>query len=287
MSLFETYCEYLRAGAPFGVGAWPLVAALRENGYELEGKLLTVDGWQSSVGDGPWDGRAIYVGRYPPVDAALGTLWLDTVEVVAMVLVETPSYRDDEPPRRNYLSLRPVAIWQFRAFLSCATFVERYLQLQPKRPAFACAQAMNGNECLPMTDMLHGEAQMYANWFGKIILQHHIWRDAGPQLGAAADALWSPALPDDWGEWAGYGVNEEDRITIDRKSWWIDPLEVDRLFGYDDDDRPAMYAGDSSHFPNIGFRTAAHAPPGVLARGPILCDAMEPIPVTCASIFKR
>jgi hypothetical protein len=287
MSLLESYCDYLGACAPLGTGAWALAAKLRESGYELEGELLVVDGWQCVVGVGPWAGRAIYVGRYPPRDSALGTLWFDTVELVAMVLVETPSYRDDRPPWRHYLSVRPVAVWQFRAFLSCATFVERYLQLQPRRAAFACARAADGNERMSMTDMLHGEAQMYANWFGKGILPHGSWRDAGPQLGTAADALWPSDLPAGWGEWAGYGTQEETRIIVHRNSWRIDPNELDSLFEYDDDNRPYMTSSDSSHFAEVGFRTAASAPPGDLANAPILCDAMEPIPVTCKSIFKR
>ena len=287
MSIHETYRDYLRAGARFGPGAWPLATALLDNGYELEGSLLLAEGWQSCGGREPWAGRAIHVSRCPPVDAAVGTMWLDTVEIVAMVLVETPSYRDSEPPRRNYLSLRPVAAWQFRAFLTCAAFVERYLQEKPTRRAFACERTADGNELAPMTDMLHGEAQMYANWFGKGILPHGIWRDAGSQLGAAADALWSPALPDSWGEWAGYGTQEETRIIIGRNSWRIDPDDVDRLFEYDDDARPCMASSDSSHFAEVGFRTAACAPPGALASAPIRCDAMEPIPVVCASIFDR
>jgi hypothetical protein len=216
----------------------------------------------------------------PPARAMPGTLWLDTVEVVAMVLLELPSHRADRPPTRAYLSLRPVASWQFRSFLDCAQFVARRLQLQPRREPFDGARDIP--ELAPATNLLHGECLMYANWFGKQVLSHGAWRDAELTLPGAMDDLWvhSPIR-----EWAGYsGWSEEHRVIIARDTWRIDPWDARED---ESEEREGMVALDGEHLPDVGFRTACSAPPEPLATEPVLLDAMEPVPVACASIYRR
>ena len=280
MTLHETYCRYLIEGARPGPAATALADALRDNGYRLEGSLLATPEWHFHAEVPPWQERSIYVGRVPPPRALPGTLWLDTVEMVAMVLLELPSHRDDRPPARAYLSLRPVMGWQFRAFLDRAELVTRHLQLQPRRPAFDGAREMS--ERAAATNLLHGECQMYANWFGKHVLSHGAWRDAELTLQGAMADLWTDALPR---EWAGYsGWSEEHRVIIGRDTWRIDPWDARDS---EEEERPDMLALDSDHFTDVGFRTACPAPPDPLVSEPILLDAMEPVPVTCAAIYRR
>jgi hypothetical protein len=280
MSLHEIHRRYLADGARPGPLAAALAEALRAAGYLLEGSLLERLEWHYGSEARPWHERSIFVGRMPPARALPGTLWLDTVEVVAMMLLELPSHRADRPPTRAYLSLRPVVSWQFRAFVDCAQFVARSLQLQPRRPPFDGARDIP--ELAPTTNLLHGECLMYANWFGKRVLSHGAWRDAGVALQGAMDDLWIHAS---MREWAGYsGWSEEHRVIIGRDSWRIDPWDAR---DGQDEERASMLALDDECFPDVGFRTACPAPPDPLAGEPFLPDAMEPVPVTCASVYRR
>lgn len=278
-SLVARFTEYLEAGA--GEAKAPaLAAALRADGYRLEGELLARAGWTEGAADaGVWSRRRVFVGRRPPSDAAVGELWLDAVEVVPMVLVEEPARGSARPPRRVWMSIRPVARWQFRAFTAAAPLVRREVQVAPALAPLDPAR-LDGDDAAPMTDVTFGESCLYAWWFGKSLAFTNQWQGAERSLSAEElAAMWAPGVH----EWGDYGNDEDARVRISADTWREDPDE--HSGGSEDEDGDdAMIVGAYEHRRDTGLRTAADVE--LRASGDVgNLPTMEPIAL--ASAFPR
>jgi hypothetical protein len=275
-SLVARFIEYLEAGA--GEAKAPaLAAALRADNYQLEAELLVRSGWTDGVAaPGVWSKRRTFVGRRPPPDAAIGELWLDVVEVTPMVLVEEPARGTARPPRRVWMSIRPVARWQFRAFAAAAPLVPREVQVAPQLVPLDPGR-LDGEDAAVMTDVTFGESCLYAWWFDKILASTSQWQGAERSLSAGElAALWAPGVH----EWGGYGNDEDERLRISAASWREDP---DEHASADEDDE--LIVGAYDHRRDTGLRTVArielHHSDGDLGNLP----TMEPIAL--ASMFPR
>ncbi len=242
--LTDRLIEYLRAGA---VRPRELAAALRAAGARHEGALLEREGWQA--GDG-W--QRVFVGRRPPGDATPGDVWLDSVEVMPMVLVEAPTYRDDSPTRPVWLAIRPVMRWQFRAFAAAAPIVGRTVQVElPIKPLDPARLA--GDELAPITSITEGEAELYALWFGKVPGMRYAWRGAPQALGDRAASLWMPGLR----EWTGERCSFDEglRVRIGPDDVDLDP-DDDYIAMVREDAELRTLVGEAAHEPTTGMRTA-------------------------------
>ncbi|MFN0058966.1 MAG: hypothetical protein ACKVX7_10960 [Planctomycetota bacterium] len=243
--LTDTFIEYLKTGA---ARPHELAATLRAAVIQLEGTLLERSGWQAGI-DG-W--RRIFVGRKPPSDAVPGDAWLDSVEVMPMVLVEAPTYRADSPTRLVWLAIRPVMRWQFRAFAAVAPIVGRTVQVElPIKPLDSAR--LVGDELAPITSITEGEAGLYALWFGKAPGTRNAWRGATQVLGDRAASLWTPGLR----EWTCERCSFDEGLRVR-----IGPDDVELNA---DDDYIAMMredaelrtlVGEAAHEPTTGMRTA-------------------------------
>src|SRR5262249_13956109 len=98
--------------------AQPLARELIDLGFAQEGKALQqyLDGQTLfTIGEGPWMGCRCSLTREPAALASAGALWFDPAEAAFMTFVkELPGI---SPDTRGWMSIRPVHVWQFRAFL--------------------------------------------------------------------------------------------------------------------------------------------------------------------------
>jgi hypothetical protein len=282
-ALADRFVDYLRGGA--SGDARPLAAALTAEGYPLEGALIgrENDGWTTAP-HGAWSGARTFVGRRPPDTAAAGELWLDTVEVMPMILVEEPARRADRPPTTAWLAIRPTARWQFRAFVAAAPLVGREVQVDPLQPPLAAERIDAGPDAAPMTAVTHGEATLYGWWFGKVLAGQNQWEGAARTLGDRLAALWAPGIR----EWV---MNEPSfdeglRIRVGADSWDKDPH--DEHTAEEDGDPPdpetRMLIGQLGHRPNTGFRTTVPSFVGLLDS---VDSVTVPEPLALARLFAR
>jgi hypothetical protein len=272
--LVARFTEYLQAGA---LEPEALAAALAAENLRIEAGLLGRDGWTDGVdGVGVWSKRRVFVGRRPPQDAVIGELWLDVVDVTPMVLVEEPARGTARPPRKVWMSTRPVARWQFRAFATAAPLVGREVQVVPSLVPMD-PRRIDGADLAPMTDITFGEGCLYAWWFGKALASVNQWQGAERTLSAdAVAAMWAPSAY----EWGGYGSDEDARLRISAATWREDP---DDYAG--DGENDEMVVGAYDHRRDTGLRTVAETELGASGAGIGNLPTMEPI--SLAAVFRR
>jgi hypothetical protein len=270
--LVAAFTDYLRRGAR---DPRALAVALRDEGFALEGAFVERKGWHDH------DGRRVFAGRRPPRDANLGDLWLDTVEVGAMIRMMRPARVDCEPTP-GWLAVRPVARWQFRAFVAAAPIVERIVQVRPKEPSYAPARMAAGPDAAPMTSITHGEAQLYTWWFGKTFPSGETWAGAQTLGERGAWALWSLGLR----EWSNQRCSGDEslRTRIGHDTWSQDPGEefAAELEDVELDDESRLLVDENTNRPDLGFRTATG---DLLLTQVRRLDSFEPIAL--ASLFAR
>jgi hypothetical protein len=194
---------------------------------------------------------------------------MDTVEMMPMLLVPDEKPDPNERyspgalarfmPYRAWMAMRPVANWQFQAFLDSAKLVRRPVQVGPPFQLFDAKRILRGSETDPVTGVLCDEAFLYANWFRKVVCGQYEWRAAARLLKPEElQRLWGPVRCE-WADRFNEGVNAvvcPDTVNLD----WVDEydgeesrIESSRIF-YGEWDAP----GD------VTFRTAVSHETGLL-----------------------
>ena len=271
--LTQAYIAYLRDPAAGRAG---LTGHLAQAGYALDAGLLRQAGAGRPVvtlvaGPGVWAGRRVVVGLHLPAAAAPGDLWFDPLEVVPMLLVPAAPPAPPDPPAAPgpadaapgyaWLALRPVAHWQFAAFLALAPVAPRVVQVAPPFRLLDPARILRGAPTAPVTRLTAGEARMYAGWFGKGLARQYARQLAARFLpGAAAAALWG-AVP---GEWAG-SYDEGVELAVTPATLARDPqAEEDGVAPPAGAGR--MLYGEWATSAAIGFRTGVLCQTGLFSR---------------------
>jgi hypothetical protein len=189
MQLTQAYTRFLHERES-------ITTALRTAGYELEAALL-----DQRTPPEPWAGQRTHVGPTLPTEANAGDIWMDTVELMPMVLI--PFEDTDEPIL--WLAMRPVARWQFAAY---------------------SGQPLDGPELEPVTRVSHEQASLYAQRFGKLTATRVDWQLAKAYLPATAFAtLWGPVR-----EWASYDVNDEPGV-VEPETVDLEDVPDELIFG--------------------------------------------------------
>jgi hypothetical protein len=254
-----------------------LIGALRDGGYLLEARLLErADGAiVKTVVDrdgGAWSGRRAWVGWQLPQQPRAGDIWLDTCELMPMLLLPrtlefdaseyAPGVLERMTPFVSWLALRPVAAWQFASFLRLARIEPRRVQITPPIRPLDAERILACGEGAPVTSLLPGEVSLYAGWFGKGIARHEDWQAASGALSQAElDALWGPPHR----EWAGavdeglYAVVSPDTVTADIHAVLGDDEHLDKP------DR--LIFGELETPSDVAFRTAVSTQVGLLGAG--------------------
>jgi hypothetical protein len=277
MTLSDSYVSYLCA--PDGAHASLISDALRAS-FPFEARLLDrfAEGGEATlmVEDGPWRGRPIWLGpKVPPVQES-GQLWFDTIELTVMVLLtRAPPAADWHPeavarwtPFVGWLATRPVAVWQYRAFLALVQFVSDATAEASFRVHDPVRILAAGTDTAPVTCLTAAEAKDFAMWMGKQLPSQDMWQAARRLMPNAIDTLWGQPRK----EWIGYPEPEDDEATamspntIESDAWEerdlddIPPPERRMLYRYNDWSK------------NFGFRTAVFSEVGLLgdpAIGPL------------------
>lgn len=251
MSLSELYIDLLRTRDPSRGSA--LAGAIRAS-RPLEAHLLdrfAREGTGSiTVGEGNWRGRTAWIGPQLPKTSEAGQLWLDTIELTAMVSVaREPPGADWHPdaikrwtPLVGWLALHPVAVWQYRAYLTMAKVPD----------AASMRISRDAEETSPVTRVTGAEALSFADWMGKQLPSQLLWQGARGMLTDSFDQMWGTSGK----EWFGYPEPDEDEATaLSRQTLDADP--------YEERDAPRRLAparrmlyGYRDSSPEIGFRTA-------------------------------
>lgn len=257
---FRHYLEAM-AGEPRAA----MARALDARGYTAEATLLRHHGEHGPdrlrLDHGAWAGRIAHVGPRVPVGEA-GDLWFDTCELSLMVLVPRPPEEIAKlspvhlarlTPFVSWLAVRPVARWQFAAFVDVA---RREPVAQAYQPPFALldpARLATGDEAASATRLTCTEAGLYLFWFGKQMPAQDDWQ-------AATRAL--PAAP--WGEppreWAGESYfAEELMVAVSPTTVDTDPREAMDV----DDPAARMIYGEWDAPDDVTFRSAVSTQVGL------------------------
>ena len=231
MPLTDTFTAYLRGRA----GRDDMADALAGSGHRLEAELLV-----RGNSDRRWVGLAL------PTAAEPGDVWLDTVELMPMVL-----YARDSGEPFGWLALRPVERWQFGAFLNVAPWSGSTRRIGDVKPMDA-RRLLAGDEHAPITHVLRDEASVYAMWFGKSIPHRVDWQLAAEALGPGElDRMWGPVR-----EWADAEYDGAYRV--------VDAELID--FDPDDDDPTSLVLHWTEAPADVGFPRSSARSPGSTRR---------------------
>ena len=143
------------------------------------------------------------------------------IELTPMLFV--PDVDPADKPR--WISLHPVYVWQFEAFLAVVDWhlIQNYFMkvtdlMQPVRVQSQRTSAY-------VTQVYHEEAVAYAHWFGKYLARWFDLRPAKAYLADDFDRILPPGLSV-WDE-VQYGDSEFTRVAIGAEDVELDPDEVD------------------------------------------------------------
>jgi hypothetical protein len=166
-----TDADLLRAYARYG--AHEIASAIDSKGESV--RVLHARG-----PSGDHARERVFVGPRPPPNARIGALWFDVVDLTTSELV--PYVRDPEGASRSemiasaretsWFALRPVARYQFAAFLDIAP-IER-----ARATALAPARILAGPELEPVTSLMCDEAMLYLSWVDKSFATELTWEVA-------------------------------------------------------------------------------------------------------------
>lgn len=273
MSLTDRFVEFLRARDDAAALA-ALAGELEHAGHVLEGVLLERWGAGSAVTqvdleDYVWSGHRAWIGATLPEAPAAGDLWLDVCELVPMILLPrqiegdpseyAPGVLERLTPFVSWLSLRPVAKWQFGAFLELARLARHRVQIEPALRTLDPERILAGSELEPVTGVTPDEAALYATWLGKGKADLDDWRAAAACLRPEElGALWGPLRR----EWAG-AVDDGLYVVVTPETLDVDPdeaLEADPELQRPD----RLVYGELEAPEDVGFRTSVSTQLGLL-----------------------
>lgn len=215
MSITTLYEQYLRERRN-PVHARALSDRLAINDLSLEALLLqehmkhAFDNVTIQLNGSPWNGRRAWLGDLPSEEARVGDLWFDPLELVPMLLLPTkpldPNTQYSERiiaewrPELAWISLRPVAEWQYQAFLTLASLRTRP-PLECPFPPFDRARIFSDSELGRVSNLTSYEALAFAGWTGKWVARAHYFEAAHRALSVEEFDCVLPPNSAEWGGW--------------------------------------------------------------------------------------
>lgn len=274
MDLTDAYVRYLQDQADL-LTQTNLLAALEGANASIEAELLRRflqkgPGWTDALAsDSILAGRRVYLGPRLPPERQAGDIWFDPLELVAMLLLPAAGPEPGEryapealarmQPFEGWMALRPVANWQYAAFLGMAKISTRQVQLAPPFRLLDMVRILHGKPTDPVTNLTCPEAMLFASWMGKGLSDQSAWQAAARLLPSDGfDRLWEPLRR----EWAGgfaegvYAVVTPENFEQD----W-DALAADERF-WSGEER--MFFDEWQAPGGVGFRTHVLAQFGLL-----------------------
>jgi len=217
----------------------------------------------------PWSGRRCFTGPSLPTAAQPGDVWLDVVQLTPMILV--PALRTAAAEKRRWVSMHPVYVWQFKAFLNLVRWrvVKKYFMAAPDLMLPSRFESLNNLSFA--TNLFHEEAVAYAHWFGNYLCRQF-------DLEAARNFLvpeqFSEILPPNMALWdeMEYGKSEFLRRAVRQSTIDADPDEEFETEGdYVNESRPdRMLYKEWERKPDVGLSTAVLCEVGLIQKTPLL-----------------
>lgn len=192
--LAKTYKSYLFSRTSAKIQQ-EIIKLLAQSGYVLESWLISlyfngVNEVNISVDNCIWSKRKAWIGHHLPINASPGDIWMDIVEMTPMILIPIPLEEVAEWSKEllerlhndtnfGWVSLRPVANWQFSAFLELAVIESYDSQVPPPFPVMDTTRIIGNSEvCSDVVNIIKREASIYALWFNKFTADPVSWEYA-------------------------------------------------------------------------------------------------------------
>lgn len=201
----------------------------------------------------PW-----FAGPDLPQAPKPGAIWFDVVELAAMQYVPAPQGWSSD--LEGWVRLRPVSVWQFRAFAELVRLGAPQLQWPVPDDLLAPERFANQPGLKAVVDLYFEEAVAYARWFGKFLCgQDDLYAAQQFMTQEAFDAVLPSGLLL-WDE-REHPESQFKRVAVGRETLERDP------FAPSASGEAPMVFEEWGHANRIGFSTLASRT-GLLATSP-------------------
>jgi hypothetical protein len=258
-----------------------MIRLLAQSGYDLESWLISlyfngVNEINISLDNCVWSNRKAWIGSHLPTNANPGDIWMDTVEMTPMILIPTPPEEvaewSEELLNRlhnntnlGWVSLRPVAGWQFSAFLELVTIESYDSQLLPPFPVMDTTRIIGDREiCSNVVNITKREASIYALWFNKYTASPASWEYAYYFLGQDEfHSLWGSTRR----EWINDFIDETTSVICTPETVLFNVSD-----GLESEDTSlinlakTLICDEWKFFDNVTFRTSVSSQIGLVNR---------------------
>jgi hypothetical protein len=168
-NLEQLYQAFLESKLNPGVGR-ALAQVLHQTGLYDDSQLLAAycDRGSHLISELKWGilgKRRCFVGTNLPLEADSGDLWFDVVELTPMLLV--PAQNASSIDMREWISIHPAYIWQFKAFLKLVDWELVRKDFMNVTDLMDVNRFSFTNSLEYVTNVYHEESVAYAHWFGK------------------------------------------------------------------------------------------------------------------------
>jgi hypothetical protein len=170
---------------------------------------------------GTFGKRRCFVGMNLPLEANSGDLWFDIVELTPMLLI--PAQNTSSIDMREWVSVRPVFIWQFKTFLKLADWHLTKKDFMKVTDLMDINRFKSTNNSMKYaTNVYHEEAVAYAHWFGKQLTGQFALENV---RAFTTSAQFFRILPENLRLWDGaeYSSSEFVRIAVGQDTLDKDP----------------------------------------------------------------
>jgi hypothetical protein len=227
LPLETAYQEYLESELA-SKAAEKLVFILRQSGLEVEAHALDT---YSRLGPGVvcvteerGDERSYVVSLDLPSEAKPGDLWFDPVELNMSVFIPNPKGRSEDVI--SWVSMHPVYVWQYRAFLNLVE-IGKKTEIFPTPDDYLTQQRINGQSSLAyVTDIYQDEALAYSSWMRKSLSDTSVINAVRAYL--SSEEL-CRMVPDTLKFWDSSNFQEEYRVAFG-----LNTLDKNPSLDYDD-----------------------------------------------------
>jgi hypothetical protein len=281
MSLQRTYKSYLLNRTSTEIQE-SLVKSLLQHGYRLEAHLASIyfndrqDTTEIQLDGCIWSGRKAWIGSMLPVNANPGDIWMDTIEMISMIFIPVPreevaEWSEQLLQRRggdtNYawISLRPVAKWQFQTFLQLAVRETYEPQVPPPFPVMDLDRIIDGNNMYSdAVNIIREEASIYALWFNKMTNSPVGWEYAYRFLNKEEfNFLWGVTKK----EWINYFVDETTSSICTPETFIFD---ISEYLESEDPEKiklaKSLTCNEWNFFHDVTFRTVVSSQIGLIEK---------------------
>ncbi len=213
MNSYIQYCQ-TRFSKPC---ALELVAELKNTGLVLESECLLAFSQQDTeinklkqLDITPWEGKSIWLSKAPPSCAISGDWWFDPIQICFYARMFREPMDEFDRPVNGWCAVKPVQVWQFRAFLKMVRF--RPYGYTPQGLAVPSKlledRYQSQKETAFITHVTDYMGVLYSAWYGKgglsnlhdvtrsfshgqvrDLFKHRLFLLAGRHYGAEQDSL--------------------------------------------------------------------------------------------------